>query len=164
MALAGSGAATPEQLRDRFRRFLDAAPLPFVRGQPRLVDQPSPDQRVVDLNPSPASSFDSCVGSLAEMTEGGVYDAVDCCSRAGRIGYVHLRNVRDKAPHCRETLIDDGEVDILRVLAILRRNGFDGVVIPDHAPRMSCAAPWHAGMAFALGYFRAGPRFLGLAP
>ena len=175
-------SATPEQLWDRFRRFLDAAlpvaeqsgvrlalhpddpPLPFVRGQPRLVHQPALYQRVVDLNPSPANQFEFCVGSLAEMTEGNVYDAVDRYSRAGRIGYVHLRNVRDKVPHYRETFIDDGEVDILRVLAILRRNGFDGVVIPDHAPQMSCAAPWHAGMAFALGYFKAGLQSLERAP
>ena len=40
-------------------------------------------------------------------------------------------------------------------LEILHENGFDGVVIPDHTPQMNCAAPWHAGMAFAMGYLRA---------
>jgi len=34
-------------------------------------------------------------------------------------------------------------------------NGYDGVLIPDHTPRMMCAAPWHAGMAYALGYMSA---------
>jgi mannonate dehydratase len=29
------------------------------------------------------------------------------------------------------------------------------VIIPDHTPEMSCAAPWHAGMAYALGYMKA---------
>ena len=81
---------------------------------------------------------------------------VDQYSRQGRIGYVHLRNVRDKVPHYKETFIDDGEVDVLRVLTILKKNGFDGVIIPDHAPQMSCSAPWHAGMAFALGFMKAG--------
>ena len=33
--------------------------------------------------------------------------------------------------------------------------GYEGVLIPDHTPAMSCAAPWHAGMAFALGYMKA---------
>ena len=32
---------------------------------------------------------------------------------------------------------------------------YNGVLIPDHAPQMACAAPWHAGMAFALGSMRA---------
>jgi mannonate dehydratase len=58
-------------------------------------------------------------------------------------------------PHYKETFIDDGEVDIQRVMRILKKNGFNGVLIPDHAPQMSCAAPWHAGMAYALGYMRA---------
>ena len=42
------------------------------------------------------------------------------------------------------------------MLAILHKNKFDGVIIPDHAPQMSCAAPWHAGMAFAMGFILAG--------
>ena len=113
-------------------------------------------QRVIDLNPSPSNQLEFCVGSLAEMTEGDIYDVVDQYARQHRLGYVHLRNVRDKVPHYKETFIDDVEVDVLRVLAILKRNRFEGVIIPDHAPQMSCAAPWHAGMAFAMGYLRAG--------
>jgi mannonate dehydratase len=44
---------------------------------------------------------------------------------------------------------------MLRVLRILKKNNYDGVLIPDHTPQMNCAAPWHAGMAFAMGYMRA---------
>jgi mannonate dehydratase len=171
-------AATHEQLWSRLQRFLDEVlpvaekagvrlalhpddpPMPTIRGQPRLVYQPRMYQRVIDMNPSPANALEFCVGSLAEMTEGNIYDVVDHYSSQHRIGYLHLRNVRDKVPHYKETFIDDGEIDVLRVLAILRRNGFEGVIIPDHAPQMSCAAPWHAGMAFALGYLRAGMQSL----
>lgn len=167
-------SATPEQLWSRLERFLDEVlpvaeeagvrlalhpddpPMPFIRGQPRLVYQPSLYQKVIDLNRSPANQLEFCVGSLAEMTEGDIYEVVDHYSRQNRLGYVHLRNVRDKVPHYKETFIDDGEVDVLRVLAILKKNRFEGVIIPDHAPQMSCAAPWHAGMAFALGYMKAG--------
>lgn len=170
--------ATPAQLWSRLQRFLDEVlpvaeragvrlalhpddpPMPTIRGQPRLVYQPHLYQRVLDLNPSPANQLEFCLGSLAEMTEGDIYEVVDRYSRQGRIGYVHLRNVRAKVPYYRETFIDDGEVDVLRVLAILKRNGFDGVIIPDHAPQMSCAAPWHAGMAFAMGFIRAGCKAL----
>jgi mannonate dehydratase len=44
---------------------------------------------------------------------------------------------------------------MIRILSILHRNRFDGVLIPDHSPQMSCAAPWHAGMAHTLGFMRA---------
>ena len=133
----------------------DDPPTPTLRGQPRLVYQPRLYQKLIDLNPSPANALEFCVGTLAEMTEGDIYEIVDQFSRQGRIGYVHLRNVTGKVPHYRETFIDDGDVDILRVLRILRDNGFAGVVIPDHTPQMACAAPWHAGMAYALGYIQA---------
>ena len=63
--------------------------------------------------------------------------------------------MRGKAPHYQETFVDEGDIDMLRVLRILKRNGFKGVLIPDHAPAMTCAAPWHAGMAYACGWMKA---------
>jgi mannonate dehydratase len=132
----------------------DDPPVPLLRSQPRLVYQPRLYQRLLDARSSPRNALEFCVGSLAEMTEGDIYEVVDHYSRQGKIAYVHLRNVRGKAPHYRETFIDEGAVDMLRVLKILKKNGFDGVLIPDHTPQMSCSAPWHAGMAYALGYMR----------
>jgi mannonate dehydratase len=126
--------------------------MPTMRGQPRLVYQPDMYQRLIDLVPSHSNALEFCVGTVAEMTEGDVHEAVDRYTRQGKIAYIHLRNVIGKVPHYRETFIDDGEVDMVRILTILERNGFDGVVIPDHTPQMSCSAPWHAGMAHTLGF------------
>jgi mannonate dehydratase len=143
----------------------DDPPMPTIRGQPRLVYQPHMYQRLIDLNRSPANTLEFCIGSLAEMIpQGGedIYGIVDTYSRQGRLGYVHFRNVRGKVPDYKETFIDDGEVDMLRVLEILKRNHFDGVLIPDHTPQMACAAPWHAGMAFAMGYMRAAMKATGM--
>jgi mannonate dehydratase len=165
--------ATPGELWRRLENFLgailpvaeqagvklalhpDDPPMPTMRGQPRLVYQPGLYQKVIELNSSPANAFEFCVGTLAEMNEGDVYEAVDTYSRQGKLAYVHLRNVRGKAPFYKETFIDEGDVDVRRILRILKQNRFDGVIIPDHTPQMSCAAPWHAGMAYALGYLRA---------
>ena len=68
---------------------------------------------------------------------------------------MHFRNIHGKTPNYHETFVDDGDVDMLRVLRILKQNGFDGVLIPDHAPQMTCGAPWHAGMAYACGWMKA---------
>jgi mannonate dehydratase len=119
-------------------------------------------QRLLDTKPSPSNALEFCVGTLAEMMEGDLYEAVDNYSRQRHIAYVHLRNVRDKVPWYKETFIDEGDVDIPRVLKILKENNFDGVIIPDHAPQMTCAAPWHAGMAYALGYLRAAMQAVGM--
>ena len=139
---------------------LAAHPMPTMRGQPRLVYQPHMYQRLLDIAPSRSNALELCVGTIAEMTEGDVYDAVDQYSRRGNIAYLHLRNVVGKVPHYRETFIDEGDVDIIRILSILKRNNFDGVIIPDHSPQMTCAAPWHAGMAHTLGFILAAKAML----
>jgi mannonate dehydratase len=139
----------------------DDPPMPTMRQQPRLVYQPHMCQRLIDLVPSTSNTLELCVGTLAEMSEGDVYDAVDRYSRQGKIAYIHLRNVTGTVPHYRETFIDEGKVDMIRILSILQSNGFEGVVIPDHTPQMSCAAPWHAGMAHTIGFLHAALAMLG---
>ena len=133
----------------------DDPPMPTMRAQPRLVYQPALYQRLLGLSPSPSNQLEFCLGSLAEMTEGDIYQTVEQYSSQRKLAYVHFRNVRGKVPHYRETFVDDGDIDMLRVLRILKKNGFEGVLIPDHTPQMTCDAPWHAGMAYAMGYMRA---------
>lgn len=169
------GNVTPEQLWQRLADFLQAVvpvaeeagvrlgahpddpPFQSLRGTARLVYRPELYQQLIDLVPSRCNGLEMCVGTLAEMAEGtiDVYEAVDSYSRQDRIAYVHLRNVRGKVPNYHEVFIDEGDTDMLRVLRILHDNGFEGVVMPDHTPQMTCPAPWHAGMAYALGWMRA---------
>ena len=173
------GTVTSEQLWQRLADFLtamvpvaeeagvrlalhpDDPPMPTLRGAARLVYQPDMYQRVLDIFPSPVNGIEFCAGSVAEMTEGNVYDAIERYSRQDRIGYVHFRNVKGKVPRYHEVFVDEGDVDMIRVLRILKRNNYRGVLIPDHTPQMTCAAPWHAGMAFALGYMRAAMIMIG---
>ena len=61
-----------------------------MRAQPRLVYQPHFFQKLLDLKPSTANALEFCVGTLAEMTEGDVYEAVDAYSRQGKIAYVSM--------------------------------------------------------------------------
>ncbi len=165
--------ATPEQLWSRVQFFLDELlpvaeeagvrlaahpddpPLPFLRKTPRLVHQPELYQKLIDLNPSPANTLEFCLGSVAEMTGGDVYEATDKYSKQGRISYIHFRNVVGKVPNYKEVFIDEGDIDMLKILRILKANNFDGVLIPDHTPQMSCDAPWHSGMAYAMGFMSA---------
>jgi mannonate dehydratase len=149
-----------EQSGVRLAAHPDDPPMPTMRRQPRLVFQPYMYQRLLDAVPSRSNNLELCVGTIAEMTEGDVYDAVDRYSSQGKIAYIHLRNVVGKVPHYRETFIDEGDVDMLRIVSILLRNHFDGLIIPDHAPQMSCPAPWHAGMAHTLGFVLAAKAML----
>lgn len=133
----------------------DDPPMPTLRGTPRLVHQPHLFQKLLDLVPSPANGLDFCMGTVQEMSEGNVYEAIDTYSAQGKICYVHFRNVIGKVPEYREVFVDEGDIDMIKALRILKENNFDGVIIPDHTPQMTSDAPWHTGMAYALGYMKA---------
>ena len=136
----------------------DDPPTDQLRGGARLVNRPNKYQKMLDLVPSSASALEFCLGSLAEMPEEpgtwDVYEATERFARAGRIAYVHFRNVRGKVPHYQEVFVDEGDLNMIQALRTLRDVGYDGVLIPDHTPGLECAAPWHAGMAYALGWMR----------
>jgi len=133
----------------------DDPPLDFVRGTPRLVYQPDMYQRLIDIIPSKSNALEFCLGTLSEMSEGDIYEVAERHVSQGDIAYIHFRNVRGKVPNYMETFIDEGQIDMARIMAILKKHNFDGMLIPDHTPKMSCDAPWHAGMAYAMGYMKA---------
>ncbi len=133
----------------------DDPPVPMLRQTPRILYEPIGMQRLLDAVPSQSNTLRLCAGTVQEMPEVDVYEVAERFSRQGAISYVHCRNVRGKVPHYTEVFIDEGDIDFFRLIKTLRINGFDGAIIPDHTPQMNCNAPWHAGMAHALGYLRA---------
>lgn len=135
----------------------DDPPVERIRDTPRLVIRPELYQKLIDLNPSPANGLEFCLGTLAEMPESemDIYQATRRYAEQKRIGYIHFRNIRGRVPHYQEVFIDEGDIDMRRIVAILHESDFQGVLIPDHAPQMACNAPWYAGMAHAMGYMKA---------
>jgi len=131
----------------------DDPPMPVVRNTPRLVYQPEMYSRLLSIKPSKSNALEFCLGSIAEMTEGDVYAATELY--ANQIAYIHFRNVKGKVPHYKEVFVDEGDIDMIRILKILKSKKFNGVLIPDHTPQMSCEGAWYAGMAYALGYIKA---------
>ena len=133
----------------------DDPPMPVVRQTPRLVHQPQLYQKLIDMKPSQANQLEFCLGTISEMTEGDVYEATDNYTKQNKVAYIHFRNVVGKVPNYKEVFIDEGDIDVMRIVSILKKNNFTGVLIPDHTPQMSCDAPWYAGMAYAMGYLKA---------
>lgn len=134
----------------------DDPPLDRVRQQPRLVNKPHLYDRLLAAKPSYHNAIEMCLGTIQEMEGGDALAVADKYSRnINMMPYIHLRNVKGKVPYYQEAFIDEGDIDILAVLRVLRRNKFDGVIIPDHAPQMAGPGPWYSGMAFAMGYLNA---------
>jgi len=132
----------------------DDPPMPTMRRQPRLVYQPHMYQRLLELAPSPSNALELCVGTMAEMTEGNIYEAVDQYSKQGKIAYLHLRNVVGRVPHYRETFIDEGDVDMVKAIKVYREVGYPYMLMPDHVPVAKNDPDGLQSFAFCYGYIR----------
>ena len=129
-------------------------PLAVLRRTGRVLKNPSEYDRLIDINKSTSNKIEMCLGSIQEMEENGLEYYLDKYSKDKRIGYIHFRNVNGKVPNYVEAFVDDGDINMVNVIKILKRNNYDGVIIPDHTPALNCSAPWHAGMAYAVGYIK----------
>jgi len=164
---------TSDELWDRLHRFLadllpvaeeagvrlaahpDDPPVERLRDTPRLVYKPDLYQKLLDTVPSTSNSLEFCLGTLSEMAGCDIYETTERYAAQNKISYVHFRNIRGQAPNYQEVFIDEGDMDMPRIISILKAQNYQGILIPDHAPQMSCDAPWYAGMAHAMGYMKA---------
>ncbi len=143
-----------EEAGVRLAAHPDDPPVDRLRGTPRLVNRHEKYDRLLRLVESPANAMQFCLGTLMEMP-GDIYATTRRYARTGRIAYVHFRNVRGGVPSYAETFVDDGDTDMAEIARILHEEGFEGAMVPDHVPELDAPAPWHAGMAHAIGYMRA---------
>ncbi|MET0744564.1 MAG: mannonate dehydratase, partial [Microvirga sp.] len=144
-----------EEAGVRLAAHPDDPPLDSLRGTARLVNRPEKYDRLLALDESPANALEFCIGSLQEMPGCDIYAVTRHYARRGALAYVHFRNVRGRVPRYVEAFVDDGDVDMTEIVRILRDEGFEGVLVPDHVPDLDCAAPWQAGHAYTVGYMKA---------
>jgi len=116
--------------------------------------------RIIDRYPSPQVGIIYCVGTRAEA--GGsslVMDEINHFGRKDRIFLVHVRNVRGNlatAGAFEETLLDDGDLQIYRILQELEKVGFSGCINPDHLPGIA-GDTQHSMISggYSVGYLKA---------
>ena len=159
-----------EEIWDTLARFLAAAmpaaeaagvrlglhpddpPLPSLGGVARIIHSFEGYRRAMELADSPNLGLCFCVGTWAEggeMLDKDLFEMIDLFGAEGKLFEIHFRNVDQPMPVFRETLVDDGYIDMYRVMEALHRVGFDGVLSPDHVP----GDERHA--AYTTGYMRA---------
>jgi mannonate dehydratase len=122
---------------------------------------------------SPSWGLNFCVGTVSEMGgQAAVDEVIDTLGAAGKICYVHFRDVRGTVPTFAETFLGDGNLDPAAVVRHLHAVGFDGFLIDDHVPAMVgdpdtwadtfAAAYTSRGRAHAIGYLQGLLNGLGL--
>ena len=112
----------------------DDPPYPIF-GLPRIITCEENLDRFLALVDSPANGLTFCTGSLGCAEFNDLPRMVDKYSKMGRIHFLHARNVKRMADGSfeeRAHLSACGSLDLVELLRILHRNGFDGYVRPDH--------------------------------
>jgi mannonate dehydratase len=134
----------------------DDPPLSPIRGVSRIMRSVENYRRLVETRPSPMNGITLCQGNFTLMTDD--LPAV-IRSFAGKIFFVHFRDVRGIPSKFEETWHDAGKTDMLACMKAYRDIGFDGVLRPDHVPTVEGDSNDNAGYSsfgrlYAIGYIR----------
>ena len=109
-------------------------------------------QRAIDMVPSESNGVLFCQGCFSEMGS-DLFEAIEQFGRQKKIFYVHFRNVTGPVPKFDETFIDDGSIDMYRAMQTYREVGYDGLILPDHVPKMEGDSAYQQrSRAYAVGY------------
>jgi len=122
-------------------------------------------KRFVDLRANPYHGLNFCVGTVSEMLPNPaeeIFDIIRYFGARDKLFNLHLRNIRGGYDDFVETFPDEGDVDMLAVLRVLREVGYQYMIMPDHVPTIVGEAPVHVGFAFCFGYIRALLQTLGI--
>ncbi len=114
--------------------------------------------KIIDEVPSPNSGWLYCVGTRYE-TGVPIDEDIRAFGRRGKIFHVHFRNVRGTIPvngGYEETDLNDGDMNMFRVLKSFKTIGYDGGLQVDHLPVLDGDTRHQAvATAYAVGYIKA---------
>ena len=84
-----------------------------------------------------------------------IFDVIRYFGSRGKIFNVHFRNIRGGFLSFQETFIDDGDVDMLKAIRVYKEIGYDGMLMPDHVPKISGDPKGLQAFAYTFGYIKA---------
>lgn len=137
-------------------------PLEKIGGVPFLFRNFENFKRAMELVPSNNHGLEFCMGTWSEMHE-DLSSVIRHFGERDEIVYVHFRDVEGKVPSFTEVFLDEGNYDEYELLTLLNDVGFDGMMIPDHVPKMEGDGNWkHRGRAYTVGYLKGLTKSLGI--
>ncbi|MGH2355821.1 MAG: mannonate dehydratase [Chloroflexota bacterium] len=134
-------------------------PEPRFRGVEQIHHTPQGLQQLIDLVPSVRSGLLLCIGTLHEMGTGptDTMAALDSFLGQRKVFGTHFRNPKGTARtgYYQEDFLDEGDLDMLEVVRLMRRHGYVGGLDPDHAQGIEGDDGAREAWAWQLGYIRA---------
>jgi mannonate dehydratase len=127
------------------------------RGIETVLGSPDGLKRFLSIKESPYHGLNFCQGTVSEMLQKPgeeIFDVIRYFGTRKKIFSVHFRNIEGAFLNFRETFIDNGSVDMLKAMRVYKEIGYDGMMMPDHVPRVDGVDSMQ-GFAFAFGYIKA---------
>lgn len=127
------------------------------RGVHRVLGHVDGLKRLIEIMPSPYHGLNFCQGTVSEMLPNPgeqIYDVIRYFGVRRKIFNVHFRNIRGGFLNFKETFPDNGSVNMVKAMRVYKEVGYDGMMMPDHAPNLRVPAGREQAFAFEYGYIR----------
>ena len=115
-------------------------------------------KRYESIIDSPYNGFQLCLGTTAEGLKNPkkeILPIIEHLAKQGKIHQIHMRNIRGGLNDFLEVFPEEGEMDFLEIIRMLRDFQFSGAFCPDHLPRHPKDREKLQAFAFASGYIKA---------
>jgi mannonate dehydratase len=135
----------------------DDPPVSQIDGIARIFTSPDAFSRAEAMaKGSPAWGIDLCLGTVSEMSGAeSVHEMIDRFGPAGRIRYVHFRDVKGTVPSFTECFLGEGNYSPSKVIEHLLRVGFTGWLQDDHVPLIAGDTLYaHRARGYEIGYMQ----------
>jgi mannonate dehydratase len=128
------------------------------RGVHRVLGSVDGLKRFIAIQANPYHGLNFCQGTVSEMLQNPgeeIYDVIRFFGQRQKIFNVHFRNIRGHFLDFQETFPDNGSVNMVRAMRVYKEVGYDGMMMPDHAPRIEGDPGKNQAFAFEYGYISA---------
>jgi mannonate dehydratase len=157
-------APVAEENHVRIGILPDDPPVPILAGVPRIFSSFDGYKHALELANSPNVGVCLSIGTWAE---GGnklgkdILGMIDYFGQQKKLFKVRVSNIDQPLPHFENTFVDNGYIDIYKVITALKKVNFDGVVIAENIPQMvsngggrNANGVYDPSLAWTIGYIK----------
>ena len=133
-------------------------PIESIAGVDCLITSFDDYRRAFKIADSKMLGMEFCCGCWLEGGDrfGDIIAGIKEFVADNRIIITHFRNVNTILPVFNEVFIDDGYMDMFKVMKTFYEAGYDGTLILDHMPTLDTAnITLYGGTGYAIGYIKA---------